>query len=322
MNIFIFGALIFSVSLFIIAMLLYAYKIIRYPEYGKIRKRLKTISSGEPVDEPLDIIRHQVLSQVPLLNRFLLRIQLAQRFDRFLQQANVQHPLGVFVLLSLILALTVFLGSFLMTKGYGISVIAAALACGMPFFYLLLKKKMRIEKFQRQFPDALEFIARTLKAGHAITNGVKLAADEFADPIGTEFDKIIDEVNFGVSFSDAMKNMAKRMDCPEVRYFVVSLIIQREAGGNLAEIIDKLAYIIRERFKLEGKIKVLASEGKFSCMVLIALPTLVVAAMGVMNPQYLGTLISEPVGRLMVYAAVGMMVIGIIVMKRMINIKV
>ena len=303
-------------------MLLYAYRILRYPDYGKARRRLKSISSGELEEKPLDIIRRQVLSRVPLLNRLLLRIQLAYRLDRLLQQANVKHPLGVFVLLSIILALTAFLGSYLATKGNGISGIAAVLAGGTPFYYLLLKKILRIKKFQRQFPDALEFVARALKAGHAITNGVKLAGDEFEDPIGTEFNKIIDEVNFGISFSDAMKNMANRMDTPEVKYFVVSLIIQREAGGNLAEIIEKLAYIIRERFKLEGKIRVLASEGKFSAMVLIALPFLVVAAIGFLNPDYLSTLITVRAGRIMVFMAIGIMIIGIMIMKRMINIKV
>ena len=322
MHIFIFGALIFSVSLFIIAMLLYAYKIIRYPEYGKIRKRLKTISSGEPVDEPLDIIRQQVLSDVPSLNRILAHFQFAHRLDRLLQQANVHFPLGVFVLLSIISFLIVFLGAYLTSKSYGISLIAAALAGLIPFYYLLWKRKTRIRKFQRQFPDALDFISRAMKAGYAITNGVKAAADEFEDPIGTEFDKIIDEVNFGVNFSDAMKNLANRMDSPDVKFFVVSLIIQREAGGNLTEIIEKLAYIIRERFKLEGKIRVLASEGKLSCVILVALPFLVLGAMGVMNPQYLSTLFTEPAGRIMVYIAGGMMVLGIMVMKRIINIRV
>lgn len=322
MHLFIFGTVIFIASLLLVEMFYYAYKIIRYPEYGKVRKRLKSISSSELEEKPLDIIRRQVLSHVPFLNRILLRIQIAQRLNRLLQQANARHPLGVYVLLAIVLAMTVYLSAYLMTNGYGISVLAANLAGGAPFYYLLWKKKRRIEKFQRQFPDALEFIARSLKAGHAITNGVKLAADEFQDPIGTEFDKIIDEVNFGVSFSDAMKNMAHRMDCPEVKYFVVSLIIQREAGGNLAEIIEKLAYIIRERFKLEGKIRVLASEGKFSCLVLIALPFLVLGAMGIMNPAYLSTLFTEPAGRLMVLIAVSMMALGIIVMNRMIKIRV
>jgi len=322
MDLFIFAAVIFAVSLFLIEMFLYGLKILRYPEYGKTRKRLKTISSGEMEDKPIDIIRQQVLSHVPILNKILLRIQLAQRLDRLLQQANVQHPLGVFVLLAVVSALIVFFSSNLLTKSYGISVIAGVLAGGTPYYYLLYKKKKRIERFQRQFPDALEFIARAMKAGHAITTGVKLAGDEFQDPIGTEFDKIIDEVNFGVNFSDAMKNLAHRMDCPEVKYFVVSLIIQREAGGNLAEIIEKLAYIIRERFKLEGKIRVLAAEGKLSAMILIALPFLVLGAMGIMNPDYLSTLFTETAGRLMVYIALAMMVLGIVVIKRMINIKV
>lgn len=322
MNFIIFNAVIFSGSLFLMVMLIYAYKILRYPEHGKTRHRLKAISSGQRPEQPLDLIRQQVLSDVPSLNKILTHFQIVHRLDRLIRQANVHLPLGVFVLLSMISSLIAFLGVHFKFGSYGLSVMAAALAAGIPFFYLLWKRKSRFEKFQRQFPDALDFIARAMKSGYAITNALKSAADEMEDPIGTEFDKIIDEVNFGVSFSDAIKNLAHRIDSPEVKYFVVSLIIQREAGGNLTEFIEKLAYIIRERFKLEGKIKILASEGKFSAMILIGLPFCVVAAMSVMNPEYLSALITEPAGRILVYIAVGMMVLGIIVMKRMINIKV
>jgi tight adherence protein B len=213
-------------------------------------------------------------------------------------------------------------GGFLIFRNYPISCATALLTCGSPFYYLLLKKKIRIEKFQKQFPEGLELIARALRAGHAITSGMALAAEEFEDPLGREFATVIDEINFGNSITDALKNFAERIGCLEVKYFVVSLIIQRESGGNLAEIIENIATVIRERFKLQGKIRALSGEGKLSAMILIALPLLVITAFKFMNPGYIDVLFSHPLGRLMMVVAGIMMAAGVLVMKRIINIKV
>jgi len=154
------------------------------------------------------------------------------------------------------------------------------------------------------------------------SSGLKLAADEFDDPLSTEFGRTLDEINFGVSVPDALKNLAGRVDSQDLRYFVVSVIIQREAGGNLAEIMDKIGHIIRERFKLRGKIRVLSAEGKMTAMILAALPFLVIIALYFMNPKYINTLLSEPSGRIISAVAGFMMVVGILVMKRLIRIKV
>jgi tight adherence protein B len=230
--------------------------------------------------------------------------------------------LGVFILLAIVLGMAGYLVCFLMTWNYVVSSTIALFLCGIPFYYLMLKRKRRIDKFQKQFPEGLELISRALRAGHAITSGMALAAEEFDDPLGSEFGLVIDEINFGSSITDALKNFADRIGCLEVKYFVVSLIIQRESGGNLSEIIEKIAHIIRERFKLQGKIRALAGEGKFSAIILIALPFVVIAALRLTNPKYIDVLFSHPVGRLLVGIAGCMMAIGMLVMKRMINIKV
>jgi len=179
-----------------------------------------------------------------------------------------------------------------------------------------------MEKFQRQLPEALELIARSLKAGHAFPSGMKLAADEFDDPLGPEFDETLNEINFGVSVPDALKNLTDRIDCPDLKFFVISVILQRETGGNLAEIIESLSYIIRERFKLYGKVKILAAEGKLSAIILVALPFLIMIVLRFINTDYINTLLSEPAGRIMSGMAAFMMLIGILVMKKMVNIKV
>jgi tight adherence protein B len=179
-----------------------------------------------------------------------------------------------------------------------------------------------VEKFKRQLPDGMDLIARALKAGHAFTGGMSLAADEFDDPLGPEFAETLDEINYGVSVGDALKNLAARVDCGEIRYFVVGVILQRETGGNLAELMETLATLIRERFKFDGKVKTLAAEGKLSAIILILLPIGIFGYLWLTNPNFLAPLITEPAGKFMILGAIVMMIMGALVMKKMVDIKV
>jgi tight adherence protein B len=192
----------------------------------------------------------------------------------------------------------------------------------LPFLYISYKRKKRIQKFERQLPDAMELIARALKAGHDFASGLKMVAEEFGDPIGTEFDKTVNEINFGVGVAEALKNLPKRIDCPDFKFFIISVILQRESGGNLAEILGKIAYLIRERFKLQNRVQVLAAEGKLSAIILIAIPFVIAFALTLLNPEYIKTLVIDPIGKILVTFAFLMMIIGIFVMKKMIQIKV
>ena len=316
------GVIIFAVSIFVIEMLFYAYKTIRDPDRKKIRKRLKTFSYKESKNELPDILQKKVLSDVPLLNKILLHVPGRQYFNRLLQQANVHYPLGVFILLTFFLAITSCCVSSLITRNKVFVVIITLLLSGTPFFYLCLKKKKRMEKFQRQLPEGLELIARSLKAGHAFPSSMKMAADEFDDPLGPEFEETINEINFGVNVPDALKNLAERVDCADLKFFVISVILQRETGGNLAEIIESLAYIIRERFKLYGKIRTLAAEGKLSAIILGSLPFVVMIALHFTSPAYIRILFSDPAGKIILGISAFMMALGILVMKKMVNIKV
>jgi tight adherence protein B len=303
-------------------MLFYAYKTIRDPDRKKIRKRLKTFSYKESKNELPDILQKKVLSDVPLLNKILLHVPGRQYFNRLLQQANVQYPLGFFILLTIFLAITSFCVSSLITRNKVFVVIITLLLAGTPFFYLCLKKKKRMEKFQRQLPEGLELIARSLKAGHAFPSSMKMAADEFDDPLGPEFEDTINEINFGVNVPDALKNLAERVNCADLKFFVISVILQRETGGNLAEIIESLAYIIRERFKLYGKIRTLAAEGKLSAIILGSLPFVVMIALHFTSPAYIRVLFTDPAGKIILGISAFMMALGIFVMKKMVDIEV
>lgn len=316
------GILTFAACVFVIEMISYAYKLMRNPDRKKIKRRLKAFSAGKYGNEGSSVLRKEVLSRIHFLNQILTSIPIARWMNRFLQQGNVPYTLDFFVMLIILLGSTGLFGGLMITRNPVLSITIGICLALLPFFYIRSMKKRRMQKFERQLPDALELVARALKAGHAFSSGMQLAADEFDDPLGTEFQNTLDEINFGASVSDALKNLSIRVECPDLRYFIVSVIVQRETGGNLAEIIENLAHLIRERFKLRGRVQVLAAEGKLSAMILVALPFLVVLALRFMNPTYIATLIEDPAGRAMAAMAVFLMVLGVLVMRKMIDIKI
>jgi tight adherence protein B len=201
--------------------------------------------------------------------------------------------------------------------------VGAAAVCGlMPILYVSYKKHQRQQKFLRQLPEALDLISRALRAGHTFQVGLKMVGEEFSDPMGTEFDKTLAEINFGAGVAEALKNLARRVDCPDLHFFVVAILIQRETGGNLAEIAENIAQLIRKRFELQDRVRALAAEGKLSAIILFALPFFLALAFSVLNPTYLGVLFTDPIGKGMVGFAAVIMTIGAIIIKKMIHIKV
>jgi tight adherence protein B len=322
MNILILTTGIFIASVLIIELLFYSVRTIRNPDRTRIRKKLKKISTPDQEAEATDLLRKRTLSEVPLLNRILLRITMIERLDRLRYLANAQLPAGFFILLALLFASAGFVGFYLMKIDLMLNVPLAIFIGTFPFLYLYIKKNKRMKKFQVQLPEALDLMARSLRAGHAFSTGMKLAAEEFEDPLGPEFSVTLDEINFGLGVPDALNNFVNRVECQDLNFFVVAVILQRETGGNLSEIMENIAYLIRERFKLYGKVKTLAAEGKLSMWVLLALPFFIIGALYVVNPAYIKDLFIEPVGRIMCGIALVMMFIGYLVMRRMVNIEV
>ena len=322
MNIFVVGLIIFAIVVSLIEVCRFAYRAFRNPERAIVVKRLRELSNVKYGQQSTDILKRQTLSEIPLFNQILLKISVIGRLENLLRQANARFNLGFYLLFAVLLALLGLIGVFISTKGLVSSLVLAVVLGSMPFFYLRMKKKKRMEKFDRQLPEGLDLIARALKAGHGFTSGMKLAADEFEDPLGTEFDQALDEINYGVSVQDALTSLGNRIDSPELRYFIVSVILQRETGGNLAEIIENTARLIRERFRLQAKIRVLSTDGRWSFRILTALPFFQLVVFRSLNPDYLGALISDPIGRIMAIVAACNMFLGIIAMKRIVEIKI
>jgi tight adherence protein B len=313
---------VFILILGVIEAFYLAFRTIRNSEKKEVQRRLSALSFRSHQNEEIDIVRKRLLSEVPWLNRMLLGFSWTNRMYLLLEQAGIQRPLGFFLLVSILLVVGTFLIGSWITPHYVVIIPAAVFLGSLPFLYIYSKKNRRMKKFESQLPDAMDLIARSLKAGHAFSSGLKMVGDEFSDPVGTEFDKTVNEINLGMGVIDALKNLLNRVDCPDLNFFVISVVIQRETGGNLAEILENISHLIRERFKLHGRIQVLSAEGRLSALILTALPFLVAFALTLFNPVYIRTLITDPTGNIMIGLALLLIIVGYLTMRRMIKIEV
>lgn len=297
------------------------YRIVAPRGSDRAIERLQTWSA--PMEaSPLEIVRKESLSDIPWLNELLLRAKRLQPLRVLHQRADCPLPLGTFVLSCPLLAIGAFLLALFLHQSIVMALLFAALLGSMPVAYLAWLKARRMATLERQLPEALELVSRALRAGHAFSVGLKIVGDEAADPIGQEFRRVFDEVSMGVALPQALQNMTERVDSVDCRFFVTSVLVQRETGGNLAEIIDSLAGLIRQRFELQLKVRALSAEGRFSAIILLGLPIVIGLLLYKLNPDYVSLLFSDPMGRSLSTAGSIMMVLGAIVMKRMVAIKV
>ncbi len=284
-------------------------------------ERIQRWSAPETVAQ-LDIVRKESLSDIPWLNNLLLRARRFQPLRILHRQADCRVPLGVFVLAMPLLALTAFMTALSAHLSAATALVLAVGAGALPAGYLSWLRAKRMAMFERQLPEALELVSRALRAGHAFSVGLKLVGEEAADPVGMEFRRVFEEVSMGVALPQALQNMTARVDCVDLKFFVTSVLVQRETGGNLAEIIDSLAGLIRKRFELHLRVRALSAEGRMSAVVLIGLPLVVGILLFKMNPEYMGLLFTDPIGQNLATVGSVLMVVGAAVMKRMVAIKV
>jgi tight adherence protein B len=313
---------IFIATVVIIQLVMYGVRHMRTTQRVKIRKRLRKLTYVESGGDGAEILKKRAYSDIPFLNSLLESLPGLSSLDRLMVQANAKYPMGFYLLLGLFLAIVGLLIGSQLARNTLLAILLALILGGAPYLHLVRMKRLRAEKFKKQMPDGLDLIARSLKAGHAFSGGISMAAEEFDDPLGSEFAEMLDEINFGVSVSEALKNLTTRIECEEIKYFAMGVILQRETGGNLAELIQTLANLIREKFKFEGKVRTLSAEGKLSAIILAALPFLVGGWIWLTNPKYLAPLVAEPFGRVLLLLAGAFMIAGILVMKRMVSIKV
>jgi len=219
-------------------------------------------------------------------------------------------------------ALAFGMATWLATNSAFLGVLALGLTATLPLLRLIIKASRRKTLFTDQLPDALDFMSRALRAGHSLSIAIGMVSDELPDPIGGEFKTVFDEVNFGISFQEALSKLPQRIDSSDLNFFVVAVLIQRETGGNLSDLLHSLAGTVRERLKLKGRVRVLASEGKYSGIILGTLPFFMAGALTALNPTYMAILWDTPAGNQLVYGALVAMAFGFAWMWKIAQIKV
>jgi tight adherence protein B len=268
------------------------------------------------------VLAPERLSTIPFLDRLLHRqSELAGPVHRLLEEAGLKMTVGGFVLTVAVVGMAGAVGCWMLTSMFFAAVVAGLLAATIPVLYVRRKRTVRLQTFEEQFPEAIDLISRALRAGHALTTGLGMVADEIPTPVGPEFRRLYDEQNFGMSLPEAMRAMSRRVPVLDARFFVTAVLTQREAGGNLSEVLDNLASVMRERFKLKRQIRVISAHGRISAWVLAALPPVLASVLFVLSPNFMKVLWEDPLGVRIVLVAVTLQIIGTIIISRMVKIE-
>jgi tight adherence protein B len=287
-------------------------------------ERLNALMSGAHVAEEgqLDVRKQEVLSSIPWLNRWLVAVDVAPKLRDLLAQAEVKWTPARLLLTSavcfVIPAYLVDLRTTSLVAGLLIGV-----ACGgIPFGYVMFRRRKRFDKFEQGLPGALDLMVSGLRSGHSLVSALGLVAREAADPIGREFRICYDEQNYGLELRVAMDNLARRVPIQDVRIVRTAILIQKETGGNLAEVLEKCGQVIRERFRLKREIRTKTAQGRLTGIILSLLPAVLGFLMYLVNPEHMSLLWTRPMGVKMIYAATGMTIVGALIIRKIIRIRV
>ena len=294
----------------------------------RIARRLQIMSGGLQgrSGERISILKQRRYSRFPALDRLLHGFTLAQRIDALLVQAGASWSVGQFLAGSLacLVAALVLTSSAVSALAVPLParLLAAVGGLGLPWWLVLRMLMRRLVRIEHQLPEAADFIARALRAGHSFTNVLQIVGNELPEPLSTEFRIAREEINYGVPMGEALHNMAARIPLTDLRYLIIAVLIQRESGGNLAEILGNISQIIRARLKLVAHVRVLSAEGRMSAWILGLLPFFVMLMLTLINPVYVSILWTDPTGVRLLWYAAGMILLGVLWLRKLIRIRI
>jgi len=318
--------LIVSVLVFIAAVLLVEglyllWKSHRGPEARKLENRLQALSASFDATAQTQLLKKRMISDVPLFERLLLCLPQVNALQSLLHQSGLGWTVSRLVL-TCVACGAVLLGIVVLLHQSMLAIlIAGAAGAVAPVLYAVRKRRQRLGKVEQQLPDAIDLLNRALRSGHAFSSGLKMIGDEMPEPIASEFRIVHDEVNFGVSLQQALTNLSQRLPLTDLRYFIVSVLIQRDSGGNLTEVLGNLSRLIRERLKLAAKVKVLSSEGRLSAWILVIMPFALGTIMQLVNPDFMSPMWHDPIGTAIIKYMLALMLIGVFIMRKIIKIR-
>ena len=280
--------------------------------------RNKRTSSG--TDEP-DIVKEVTFSTIPAFDRFLRTNRAAVGLQLLIEQCDLQWTVGRIVFGTLVLiCLGGLLGNWWIAPGF-IGWLPGLALGAAPYLFLLQKRKMRLRRFSQLLPEAIDLMSRGLRAGQALSASVETIAEESDEPLRSEFRRAADEQSFGLPFREAMVNLSRRVQVPDLQFLVTAILVQKETGGNLAQVLDKASHVIRERIRVAGQMRIRTAQGRLTGWILCALPFAMFIGMNVLHPGYGRELFANPVGQKMVTYAGVMMFIGVLIIRKIVNIK-
>jgi tight adherence protein B len=286
----------------------------------RLKKRLRAIDGIESTPDVSTLLKRASLEKSSL-DQIMAKFSLLNRIQTMMLQANLKWELRTFLIVAALSGL-VMAGLGLAKWGNLGALGGGGLGLLIPYMILARRRKRRLKKFEKQLPDALDLLARGLKAGHAFPSGLQQVAKEMADPLGTEFFKTFTEFNHGMDLNTALLNLCQRIDLRDLSFFTTAVLIQRETGGNLTEILDKISALIRERFKLRNQIGALTAEGRLSGLILFLMPPVLAGILIVINPAYGTILYKHPTGQIMCGVALGFQLLGTWCIHKIVSIKV
>jgi tight adherence protein B len=288
-----------------------------------IKDRLAAVQKtpDQPVED-VALLRDEQLSQIPALDGFLRRSERISAIQVMLAQGDTNMRAGNFLALCAMISAVAGLAAFIWSGKGPVAWAAMLVGFLLPYSYASYRRNKRFEKFEELFPEAIDTLARAVRAGHAFTTAIEMIASEVAEPVCGEFRKLYEEQKFGMPVRDALINLTERVPLVDVKFFVTAVMLQRETGGNLAEILDNLSYVIRERFKIQRQVRVYTAQGRLTMALLMGMPPVIVTVMLLLEPAFIRPLFSDPIGHTLLVAGITLQTIGYFVIRKIIKIQV
>jgi tight adherence protein B len=273
-------------------------------------------------EEELALLRDEQLSEIPAIDAILRRSSRVTDIQKMLAQAGMSIRAGNFLGLSALAGVAATFLAYAFTKRAEVAWVAMLIGFVLPYSYASYRRNKRFEKFEELFPEAIDTLARAVRAGHAFTTALEMITDEVAEPVSGEFRQLFEEQKFGMPVRDALLNLTERVPLVDIKFFVTAVMLQRETGGNLAEILDNLSYVIRERFKIQRQVRVYTAQGRLTMALLMGMPPIIIVVMMVLNPSFIRPLFSDPIGHTLLVAGITLQTIGYFVIRKIIRIQV
>ena len=317
----------FLVFLFALFLVLGAYLLATHgtdAKRARLQKRLSEALLHSAHTEDIDVVlaRNELMSEIPWLNRALIRVQAALQLKRMLDQADLHITPSRLVMFSAMAGMLAALAASIISISIVLVFVAGVFAAAIPFAHVWWKRKKRFNAFLEHLPDALDLMSRALSAGHAFSEAMHMVSAEMPEPIATEFRKTYEEQNLGLSLKLALENLTQRIPLLDLHMCVTAVLIQRETGGNLAEILEKVACTIRERFRIMGDLKTLTTSSRMSAWLLCGLPIFVTIVITIMNPEYMAILWKDQRGHYLIATALFLQATGMLIVRKILRIKI